>query len=68
MKVAEVATEYGLPRATVSTWKKQADKIMQDAGKSTPKRKRLSWSPHIEVEQSLILWLREMRLLDVPPQ
>ena len=46
MKVAEVAREYGLPHTTVSTWKKQADKIMQDAGKSTPKRKRLRWSPH----------------------
>ena len=51
MKVAEVAREYGLPHRTVSTWKKQADKIIQDAGKSTPKRKRLRWSPHIEVEQ-----------------
>ena len=67
MKVAEVSREYGLPRTTVSTWKKQSDKIIQDAGKSTPKRKRLRWSPHIEVEQSLILWLREMCSLDVPP-
>ena len=50
MKVAEVAREYGLPRTTVSTWKKQADKIIQDAGKSTPKRKRLRQSPHIEVD------------------
>ena len=68
MKVAEVAREYGLPHTKVSTWKKQSDKIIQDAGKSTPKRKRLRWSPHIEVEQSLILWLREMHSLDVPPQ
>ena len=67
MKVAEVAREYGLPCTTVSTWKKQSEKIIQDAGKSTPKRKRLRRSPHIEVEQSLILWLREMRSLDVPP-
>ena len=66
-KVTEVAREYGLPRTTVSTWKKQSDKIIQDAGKSTPKRKRLRQSPHIEVEQSLILWLREMHSLDVPP-
>ena len=28
MKVAEVAREYGLPRTTVSTWKKQSDKII----------------------------------------
>ena len=67
MKVAEVAREYGLPRTTVSTWKKQSEKIIQDAGKSTPKRKRLRQSPHIEVKQSLILWLREMRSLDVLP-
>ena len=33
MKVAEVARECGLPHTTVSTWKKQADKITQDAGK-----------------------------------
>ena len=66
MKVAKVAREYGLPHTTVSTWKKQADKITQDAGKSTPKRKRLRQSPHIEVKQSLILWLREMHSLDVP--
>ena len=45
MKVAEVAREYGLSRTTVSTWKKQADKIIQDAGKSTPKRKRLTPFP-----------------------
>ena len=51
MKVAEVAREYGLPHTTVSTWKKQSDKIIQDAGKSTPKRKRLRQSPDIEVEQ-----------------
>ena len=51
MKVAEVAREYGFPHTTVSTWKKQADKIIQDAGKSMPKRKRLRQSPHIEVEQ-----------------
>ena len=38
MKVAEVAREYGLPHTTVSTWKKQSDKIIQDAGKSTPKK------------------------------
>ena len=63
----KVAREYGISHTTVSTWKKQADKIIQDAGKSTPKRKRLRWSPHIEVEQSLILWLREMHSLDVPP-
>ena len=50
MKVAEVAREYDLPCTTVSTWKKQADKIIHDAGKSTPKRKRLRQSPHIEVE------------------
>ena len=68
MNVAEVAREYGLPHTTVSTLKKQADKIIQDAGKSTPKRKQLRHSQHIEVEQSLILWLREMRSLDVPPQ
>ena len=67
MKVAEIAREYGLPRTTVSTWKKQSDKIIQDAGQSTPKRKRLRQSPHIEVEQSLILWLGEMRSLDVLP-
>ena len=67
MKVVEVAREYGLPNTTVSTWKKQGDKIIQDAGKSTPKRKKLRQSLHIEVEQSLILWLREMRSLDVPP-
>ena len=67
MKVTEVAREYGLPRTTVITWKKQSDKITQDAGKSTPKRKGLRWSPHIEVEQSLILWLREMCSLDVLP-
>ena len=67
MKVAEVAREYGLPCTTVSTWKKQSNKIIQDAGKSTPKRKRLRQSPHIEVEQSLILWLREMCSLDVLP-
>ena len=67
MKVAEVAREYGLPRTTVSTWKKQSDKIIRDAGKSTPKRNRLRQSPHIEVERSLILWLREMRSLDIPP-
>ena len=65
MKVAEVAREYGLPCTTVSTWKEQFDKIIQDAGKST--RKRLRRSPHIDVEQSLILWLREMCSLDVPP-
>ena len=47
MKVAEVAREYGLTHTTVSTWKKQSDKIIQDAGKSTPKRKSLRWSPHI---------------------
>ena len=41
MKVAEVASEYGLPHTTVSTWKKQSDKIIQDSVKSTPKRKRL---------------------------
>ena len=67
MKVAEVAREYGLPHTTVSTWKKQSDKIIQDAGKSTPKGKKLRQSPHIEVEQNLILWLREMHSLDVPP-
>ena len=67
MKVAEVAREYGLPRTTVSTWKKQSDKIIQDAGKSTPKRKRLRRSPHSEVEQSFITWLREMLSLDVTP-
>ena len=66
LKVAEVARQYGLPCTTVSTWKKQSDKIIQDAGKSTPKRKRLKRSLHIEVEQSLILWLREMHSLDVP--
>ena len=67
MKLAKVAREYGLPHTTVSTWKKQSDKIIQDAGKSTPKRKRLRWSPYIEVKQSLILWLREMCSMDVPP-
>ena len=66
MKVGEVAREYGLPGTTVNTWKKQSDKIIQDAGKSTPERKRLRQFPHIEVEQSLILWLREMCSLDVP--
>ena len=34
MKVAEVAREYGLPHTTVSTWKKQSDKIIQDHHKS----------------------------------
>ena len=68
MKVAEVAREYGLPHTKVGTWKKQSDKFTQDAGKFTPKRKRLRLSPHIEVEQSLILWLREMHYLDVPFQ
>ena len=66
MKVAEVAREYGLPHTTVSTWKKQADKIIQDAGKSTPKRKRLRRSPHIEVKQSLILWLKRNVLTGCP--
>ena len=67
MKVAEVARKHSLHCTTVSTWKKQSDKIIQDAGKSTPKKKRLRQSPHIEIEQSLILWLREMHSLDVPP-
>ena len=58
--------ELSKKQKAVSTWKKQADKIIQDAGKSTPKRKRLRRSPHIELEQSLILQLREMCSLDVP--
>ena len=45
MKVAEVAIEYGLPHTTVSTWKKQSDKIIQDAGKSTPKKKEVKVVP-----------------------
>lgn len=66
-KINALAEQFDLPQNTISTWKKQADKLFKEAGSSTPKRKRIRLSPYKDIELALLYWLKDMRSRDVPP-
>ena len=63
-KIHLLATEYGVPRNTISTWKKQAETIFQEAAGVQPARKRLRKSPYLDIEIALLYWLKDMRSRD----
>ena len=66
-KINDLAKEFDIPQNTISTWKKQADKIFKDAADSTPNRKRMRVSPYRDIELGLLYWLKDMRSKEVPP-
>jgi len=62
VKAVDVCKEFNLSQSTLSTWKKQRNKLkeMVDAGKVlNTKRNRDSFLP--QVERALHLWFTEMR-------
>ena len=67
VKIVELATEYKIPTNTLSTSKKYADQILKDVGHLSNKRKQNKISPYRDVELSLLYWLKEMQLREVPP-
>ena len=68
VKAIDLCKEFNLSQSTISTWKKQRNKLkgMVDDGKVLNiKRNRESFLP--QVERALHLWFREMRSKPHPP-
>lgn len=64
----KLSKEYGIPESTISTWKKNSKKIIEEASKSAqPNRKRMRFSEYPDIEKALLYWLKKMRALDNPP-
>lgn len=67
-KVTFLAREYNVPQNTISTWKKNANKIFEEVTKSVePDRKRMRFSEYPDIEKALLYWLKDMRSMDHPP-
>ena len=66
-KVIDLSKEFNIPHNTISSWKKQADKIFKDAQASTKKRKYMRLSKYKDVELGLLYWLKDMRSREIPP-
>lgn len=66
-KVVALAKEFDIPANTISTWKKQADKLLKEVSDCAPKRKRMRTSPFKDIELAMLYWLKEMRSKPIPP-
>lgn len=64
----KLCKEYDLAPSTISTWKRQKEKILAEVNLSVqPTRKRIRLSRVPEVEKALLFWLKDMRSRDNPP-
>ena len=66
-RIIDLAKEFNIPHNTISTWKKQSDKIFKDASKSSKKRKYIHLSKYKDIELALLYWLKDMRSREIPP-
>ena len=68
MRNTEVSVKYGVPKNTVSTWKKNSDKIIaaRESCVIAPKRKRLRTGQHANLESALFQWFQFARSKKIP--
>ena len=63
---SQVATKYGIPKNTLSTWLKNTDKIFEATRKgSNSKRQRLRQGTFANLDQAMFKWLLVVRSRDV---
>ena len=67
VKIGDLGQEYNLADITISTWKKNMDKIFQEATKVGQDQKRKGQSPSLQVELALLYWVRQMQTRVQPP-
>ena len=68
MKNNEVAVKYGVPKNTVSTWKKNATKVIAaySSTSTAPKRRRIHVGQYEDLDAALLKWFQHVRDRNVP--
>ena len=66
-KIGDPGQEYNLAGSTISTWKKNKDKIFQEAAEVGQDQKRKGQSPYLQVELALLYCIRQMQSRVQPP-
>ena len=62
----EASEKYGVPRNTISTWKKKSEKLFNSLEKSSHTIKKLRGCDYEEVDQALYKWFVLQRSQNVP--
>ena len=65
--ITQLAKSFNVSTSTVTTWKKNASKILDSVGKLSYNQVRLHGSRYQDVELALLYRLKDMRSKDVPP-
>ena len=66
-KIGDLDWEYNLADSTISTWKKNKEKIFQEAAEVGQDWKRKGQSPYLQVELAMLYWVRQMWSRVQPP-
>lgn len=63
-----IARQYGISKSSISDVIKKKDKIVEafEVSNVSPKRKRLRTSSYTDVEEAILLWLKQARSLNIP--
>ena len=67
VKIGDHGREYNLADSTISTWKKNKEKIFQEAAEVGQDQKRKGQSPYLQVELAMLYWVRQMWSRVQPP-
>ncbi len=67
-KRSYVARQYGISKSSISDVIKKKQKIVEafEVSNVSPKRKRLRTSLYVDVEEAILLWLKQARALNIP--
>ena len=68
MKNNAVAAKYGVPKNTVSTWKKNSAKVIaaNNSTSTAPKRRRIRAGQHEDLDTAVLKWFQYVRDRHVP--
>ena len=67
VKIGDLGREYNLADSTISTWKKNKEKIFQEVAEVGQDQKRKGQSPYLQVELAMLYWVRQMQSRVQPP-
>ena len=62
----EVAQLFGVPANTLSTWKKNKDKIFQAFQQGSATMKRVKIDTYDQVNEAVLKWVKSLRSENVP--
>ena len=62
----EVAKSFGIPPNTLSTWKKNKEKVFEAYNKGNAKTKRMKSDTYEQVNNAVLKWFTRIRVENVP--